>query len=282
MRKISINCRFVGNSCRVVFALCTTWQPLILPIRANAQAIQEPGAPTPAMPPSIPKDKDPVVLRQRVKQEKAKEDIRSREESREQAKDQKAQAKAYDEAHQPRPLYGFAEVSLLFPMAIVSAGRSNYEPDPTSHFSAYVRTAWGRGPESLQPWVGLRIAPFGGYGTQDRLTARFAHTWIGPAAGLGLIQAPADPLSEAPIRYGVLWSAGVAGVTRMAAAGESAKSQPKDFSPTPWSMDPPGVWSELRITRISLGALGLGVLAGIQTGSGKMFIYGGLTASGFY
>jgi len=222
------------------------------------------------------------MIRKRVKEERLKEEIKSREESDKKLKDQKVVDKAYDEAHKPRPLYGFVDVSLLLPKAIVSSGRSNYVPDLTSHFSAYVRTSWGQGADVVQPWVGFRVAPFGGYGTQDRLTARFAHTWLGPSFGFGKIQTSSDPLANRPIRYGFLWSAGVAAVSRMTVDGESTRHAPKDFTSTPWSMDPPGVWSELRITRISMGALGLGFLGGLQTGSGKVFVYGGLTASGFY
>ncbi len=282
MCKICSFCRLRGNSCRVIFALFTAWTLMSQVDTVIAESIQNPGVPTPAMPPSIAPDHDPSMMRKRAKDEKSKEQIQSKDDSDKKLKDRKALEKAYAESHEPRPLYGFAEVSLLLPKAIVSSGRSNYVPDLTSHLSAYVRTSWGKGAETVQPWVGLRIAPFGGYGTQDRLTARYAHTWIGPSFGFGRIPLSDAPLADSPIRFAYLWSTGIAAVSRMAVQGESSRKAPTDFRPTPWSMDPPGIWSELRITRISMGAFGLGFLGGAQTGAGKIFIYGGLTATAFY
>ncbi len=252
------------------------------PGHGQAPSILGPEAPKAATPPQIPAEKDPVTLRQRARDERLQDEAKTRASVQEQKLAQKVAEKAQEEARQARPMYGFAEVSLLQPKAFVSAGRSNYSPEITSHVSAYVRTSWKLGAESIQPWLGFRVAPFGGYGTQDKLTARFAHTWFGPCIGFGAIRAAHDTDAHWPIRYGYLWSAGIAAVSRMVAEGDAMKNPPMDFSPTAWSADAPGIWSELRMIRISMGAVGLGLMAGLQTGRGKVFIYGGLTAAGFY
>jgi hypothetical protein len=282
MRKISIFCRPSGNFCRVFSALLNVWLTTAPSNMALGQTIIDPGVPTSAIPPVIPTDRDPALLRKRDRERRQMEEVQSEKDSHAKIVEQRSQEKARAEAQIPRQLYGFAEVSLLQPKAIVSAGRSKYVSDLTSHFSAYVRTFWNQGADSIQPWAGIRIAPFGGYGTQGRLTARFAHTWMGPCLGVGKIYPANDPQSDNPSRYGILWSGGVAGVYREVADDESSPPLPKDFSPTPWSFDPPGAWSELRVMRVTMGAVGVGGLVGVQTGSGKIFLYAGATVSGFY
>ena len=230
----------------------------------------------------IPREKDPVTLRKQEKEEQKKSDIKTEEIQHETVQEIKRGETAKAEAQKPRPLNGFIELSLLQPKAVVSQGRSNYVSDPTNHINIYARTFWNSEADAIQPWIGVRVAPFGGYGTQGKLTARFAHTWMGPAVGFGRVSKANDPTSDNPTRNGFLWSAGIAGVSRLVADDESAPPLPSDFKPTSWAYESPGLWSEIRWIHITRGAVGLGAMGGIQTGKGKIFYYAGGTISGFY
>jgi hypothetical protein len=190
------------------------------------------------------------------------------------------------ESHQAflesRPFAGFADASLYAARASVSNGRSGYQVDPGLHISAYIRASWRYKIRELQPWFGLRAAPFGGYGTQNGRTARYAHTWMGPALGIGKFLNENDRENISSPSSLVLLSAGLAGVTKLSNPAESESSPPRDFQSCSWCRDASGAWLEIRYTQISLGVVGLGGLIGVQTGFGKVFSYGGLTVSGFY
>ena len=285
MCKISIICRFEGNPCRVFFAPWTALMALfiaIAPARGFAQGIELPPPAAPVPPPTIPRERDPSLLRKQEKAEQKKSEIKSEDIARENAQETRKEEAAKAEAQKARPLYGFIELSLLQPKAVVSQGRSNYACDPTNHINIYARTLWNTEANAIQPWVGVRVAPFGGYGTQGKLTARFAHTWMGPAFGVGRIAKADDPASDNPTRNGLLWSGGIAVVSRLVAGDESAPPLPDDFNPTPGAYESPGLWSEIRWIHITRGALGLGAMGVIQTGRGKIFYYAGGTISGFY
>lgn len=288
MLKISTFCRCrsakEGEFCSAFFALrnCLTFFMLLAASNiCFGQGIAFPDPPTAEPPPLIPKEQDPALIRIQKNKEQQAIEVKANEEQKISVQEVKAEEKAKEEAKTPRPLYGFFELSLLQPKATVSSGRKNYVSDLTTHINMYVRTFWNSGAEATQPWIGIRIAPFGGFGTQGTRTARFAHTWLGPAIGFGSIQLPEDATVDFPTRHGFLFSIGVAGLQRLVAEDESAKPLPDDFSPTAWALDPPGVWSEIRWVRVSRGAIGLGLMGGVQTGSGKIFYYGGFTISGF-
>jgi hypothetical protein len=271
----------------MVMTACLTY--MLLPLaptldtdQAFAESVSLPPPPAAAPPPVIAPENDGALTRKNLRLQTQATEEKSEATIKEQAKDLKKEELAKAEAKKPRPLYGFTELSLLQPKAVVSLGRSNYVSDLTVHSSTYVRLFWDSGAEVLQPWLGIRIAPFGGTGTQSLRTSRYALTWIGPAIGFGKISTPADTTVDFPVRYGFLFSAGIAGLSRLVARDEAAHPLPTDFAPTPWVYDSPGLWSEIRCLRITMGAIGLGGLAGIQTGTGKIFYYGGMVASGFY
>ena len=285
MRKISIICRFKGNPCRALFAALVNFLAIcsaLTPARGFAQGIELPPPVSPAPPPVIPSEKDPMLLRRQEKAEQKKSEIKVEETTRETIQEAKREEAIKAEAQKPRPLYGFIELSLLQPKAVVRHGRSDYVCDPTNHINIYARTFWNSEADAIQPWIGARIAPFGGYGTQGKLTARFAQTWMGPAIGFGRIAKSDDPTSVNPTRSGFLWSAGIAAVSRLVADDESAPPLPSDFKPTSWTYEGPGLWSELRWIYVTRGALGFGAMGGLQTGKGKVFYYAGGTVSGFY
>lgn len=249
---------------------------------AAGQDISLPAPPKPALPPTTPREKSPQTIREHERTQKAEEQRVQETRDLELTREKEREAKVIADAQKPRHYYGFLEASLLQPKAVVSSGRSNYVSDVTSHISAYARPLYALQPEQTQAWIGLRIAPFVGYGTQKSLTARYAHTWIGPALGLGQIRPAEMALPDRPIRHFWMISAGIAALNRLVADDESSPPLPDDFRPTPWAYDAPGAWSEFRWTRITRGALGFGVLAGAQTGRGKIFYYAGATVSGFY
>jgi hypothetical protein len=290
LRKISRNCRSERIYCRAILAggkFVVCWLSLLTASTvpaANAQAteIELPPAPKSAPPPTIPKEKDPIEVRKQERERKRQDANREIEAERARAADKDSMEKSQREAQKPRGLFGFTELSLNVTKAMVSSGRSNYAVDPTVHVNTYVRTLWNSDPDVLQPWIGLRIAPFTGYGTQGKLTGRFAHTWIGPSFGLGKISKADDITADYPVRHAILVSGGIAAVARLGAKEESSPPLPRDFKPTPWAQDAPGVWTELRFMTVTRGALGWGGMLGVQTGSGKVFVYAGVIGSGFY
>jgi hypothetical protein len=249
---------------------------------AFAQTIADPGVPTAAPPPVIPPERDPVRLRKQQKIEQQQTEEIKAQDQRKEVEVAKSEELKKKEASQPRPLYGFVELSLAQPLASVSQGRSDYRYDMTTTTNLYARTYWNSEASDLQPWVGFRIAPLNGYGKQGKTTARFSHLWMGPAVGFGYISKPSEPESDYPTRNLFLASAGVAGVSRLAAESERGQKVGKDFESSAWSMDPPGIWSELRWSHVFMGAIGCGAIVGVQTGSGKIIYYAGATLSGFY
>ena len=268
MRKISRFCRQRCQQCRAIFAGITILICFAFSYQsALAQQILLPEPPPAAPPPALPREKDPIVIRAKERESKAANQLESEKKSRQAIAQQANEEKAKEEAKKPRDFYGFMELSLVQPQAIVSSGRSNYSSDMTSHLSAYVRLFWKSEASTVQPWAGLRIAPFGG---------------IGPAIGVGSVKHSDNLSSDVPTRSFWLVSGGIAAVNRLVARDESATPLPEDFKPTPWAYEPPGTWAELRWSRIIRGAIGLGGMGGIQTGKGKIFYYAGLTISGFY
>lgn len=285
MRKISINCREPGRFCRAKLALLS--QGLLSGIvaaelqMASAQEILLPEPPRPAPPPTMPREKDTNVIRRKEREQKAADEQKSEQSKKSQAVQEAQKEEAKEEAQRPRPFYGFIELSLLQPKAVVSQKRSNYVSDPTVHTNLYSRVLWSRDATEIQPWIGIRIAPFTGYGTQERLTARYGHTWLGPGVGFGRVTKPDDPFSDAPTRYFWLISFGIAAVQRLSDDKETAPPIPEDFRNTPWAYEPPGAWIESRWSCLFRGALSSGILIGAQSGRGKIFYYAGFTGAGF-
>jgi hypothetical protein len=190
--------------------------------------------------------------------------------------------KIKSEAQQKRPLYGFFELSLLYPKVSVSRKRTDYHCDVTSHINGYLRLFVDKDPETVQGWAGLRVASFGGYGIQNNFSGRFAHTFLGPSIGIGGISKPDDPLNDIPTRTFWLWSGGIAAVSKLNSRDDGVKQAPSDFKSTGWGYEAPGLWSELRWSKITRGALGYGGVIGLQLAEGKNFFYAGISGSGFY
>lgn len=275
LRKISTFCRFSGIFCLAFFACYLFFE--FGGATAHAQ-IKLPEKPVEQPPPQAPR-LDPRLLESRDQRKKSEETARQKI----QAETSKAEAqKAKESLLKSRQFAGFSELSMSIGKALVSEGRSNYHLDPSIHFSSYIRSIWRDEPRDLQGWYGLRIAPFAGYGTQKGLTARFAHTWMGPAIGLGKITFEDDRLGPAATSYVTLLSGGIAGQTRLSGAPDQGLSAGEDFKASAWSLDGSGAWIEFRWYRVTMGSLGFGCLLGTQLGTGKAFTYAGVSASGLY
>jgi hypothetical protein len=286
MHKISTICPLTLNFCRAFFAspgrCLSVIVMLFVSIPGQAQVGLLPPPPSSAAPPVIAPEHDGAAQRKRERQQTKPAEVISEAVNREQVKELTKEDDAKAEAKKNHSLYGFTEFSLLQPKAVVNSGRKNYLSDLTIHVNTYVRAFWNDGPDVVQPWIGVRIAPFAGVGTQGQRTSRFALMYMGPAIGVGSIAQASDPSVDFPVRYGYLLSGGISGLSRLVAADEAGNPSPSDFSPIGWIFDSPGAWSEFRWLRISRGALGFGMMAGVQTGQGKIFYYGGFLFSGFY
>ncbi len=286
MRKISTICRFPGRIYPVNLAALgfrVLALPFALSTSPSLQAqIALPPPPVAEPPPSLPDSKDPIQKRRLEREEKKSEAKKKIEAESIARKSQDAADKAKAEAQEKRPFYGFFDLSLLKPAAAVSGSRSNYTCDMTTHISTYLRMFFDKDPSVVQGWFGVRVAPFGGFGTQNKVTARFAMTFLGPAIAVGKVGMPDDPLNDNPKRFAWLWSGGVAAISKLSRDDETFKGAPSDFQGSGWAYESPALWSEVRWTRITRGALGFGVITGVQTASGKTFYYAGLSASGFY
>lgn len=275
MRKISIICRQLRTICRAFFAAL-----LFLSIGPQRSVCEILPPETPSAAPPPPVEPSGSTRFDQKKQRRLDERARSKDAQEAQSKDTAEDAHRTFMLH--RKFYGFSELTLHAAWASVSNGRSDYRADAGVHMSAYLRPFWSRDVQTLQPWLGLRVAPINGYGTQTGRTARFAHTWLGPALGFGRFIKPDDRESDPSPGHFLLISGGFAGVSRLMNSDEIETSPPRDFKPCAWCQDASGGWMEFRWTYLGDDVLGFGGLLGAQTGSGKVFTYTGLTVSGFY
>jgi hypothetical protein len=275
LRKISIFCRLSGTLCPAIFAVFAAM--FIARPSALAQTILlENPKPAPTPPPSS-------SGREGFKQKKQRE---IREETQRISADATRAREATDQirfnAIKDSQFGAFVDISLYAGQAVVSHGRSNYMVEPGSHVSGYVRPFWRIGITETQPWFGLRVAPFGGHGTQSGRSGRYAHTWLGPSLGVGKFLTLNDREKAAIPEYFLLLSGGFAALTKLRHPTEAEKSPADDFRPCGWCQDASGAWLEMRLTHLGLGLVGFGGHLGIQTGSGKKFTYLGGNISFFY
>lgn len=250
--------------------------------------------PTPATPPVIDEDKqsdqDLRRMRSRRKRKKA-------EETPAPPSYTESLAKALDrEAEVPHPKKFFLELALLFTSASTTASRQGYTSEPTVHFNA----AWQMTNEKSQAkdtaklWLGVRAAPFFGNGFYHSHPGGYGLTYFGPMIGVGKIDPlPSESASSKPGEVagnraektrasseGWLLSGGIAAVSRQ---GRSVWPQDpsSDFLTKGVGLDVPGVWLEIRNMHVVLGAVGINLLAGVQTGKDKAFFYTGIGIAGW-
>ena len=270
-------------------------QPLIAsPSSQTSGLIEGLSPPPPAAPPIIDEDKqseqDLRRMRSHRRRKKAEEtpDPPSYTERLEKALDREAQA--------PHPKKFFLEMSLLFTNASTTASRQGYTSEPTVHFNAawQVTNEKPQAANTAKLWIGVRAAPFFGNGFYQSHPGGYGLTYFGPMIGVGKVD-PLPPETGSPIKgevrgngtdktrvssEGWLLSGGIAAVTRQ---GRSAWPQDpsSDFHSRGVGLDVPGVWLEIRNMHVVLGAVGINLLAGIQTGKDKAFFYAGIGIAGW-
>ena len=275
-----------GTVCLAFFALSPA------KTAAQEESVRGPfSAPTPAKVPQIPPDRDPAIKRRQEHKREQEEKNLKEKEIVEDRHNEASKENMKKEASVPRPLYSFLELSILYPKAVASGSRVNYRAEFTTHIVAMARAMPSRDVDRIQPWIGIRYAPFAGTGSQNGHLGRFALTYFGPAIGFGSISqlslpnddtgSPQNENESLPTRSGWLASAGIAAVSRLSLSDEPEKVHATDFQRTGLSFDSPGLWAEFRYIHIFLGALGVDGILGVQTGQNKAFAYGGVAVSGF-
>lgn len=304
MLLISVYRRFfthvTGSDCRAKFAgalaiipaktayrgnlttsLLTACFLMLLPQSAASQ-IDLPPPPVAAPPPALPRERDPVVIRESEKKAAAAEDATQRKDENVQREDARRAEVAKAEAVKPRPLYGFVELSLLYPKVTVSGDREDYRADMTTHVHFWIRPNFDKLAQDVQLWLGLRLAPFAGYGTQNRQKGRFGLTYFGPGLGFGKISAPDETGSDLPTRSGWLVAGGIAAVSRLGNRDEEhSGGSTTDFHTKSTGFDSPGVWSEARTIHVFRGALSANLILGAQLAEQKNFYYFGIGLAGW-
>lgn len=277
-----------GSRCRVRLAreIFACWA-IIAAFGGSSQSakaqIDLPTPPKAVPPPRVPESRNPVNIRH---EEHLKKQETQREEEKSEV-EQKTEKKRVEQAKQeklePRPMYGFVELSLLYPKFTTSGQRKKYNGDATTHINMWSRLSYSKPSGVVQPWIGLRIAPFSGSGVQKNYAGRFALTYFGPGIGFGSVDdRPASAgEAESESRYGWLLSAGVAAVSKLTNTDQAIDSGATDFTPSAWYMDSPGAWAEFRWMSIFQNALSWDVIGGAQLGEGKNIVYFGLGISGW-
>lgn len=245
--------------------------------------IDLPVPPAAVPPPKIPDAQNPVLIRRDERQEeqkKAKEEFKIDQENR---SEKQREVRAKQELAEPRPMYGFLEINLVYPKILTTGARKNYTADFATHFNGWARLSPSKPSDVTQAWVGLRVAPFAGSGIQRDHAGRFAFTYFGPGLGIGEIQGrkKTDVSDEAESRSGWLLSTGIAAVSRLTRRDEAVEAGASDFAPTPWAIDAPGVWVEYRYMHVFMGALSGNFILGGQLAQGKTIVYTGVGFAGW-
>lgn len=234
-------------------------------------------------PPVIPKDRNPVEVRH---QEHLKDHEHQLEDAKQQVTEraEKKQIEiAKQEAVEPRPMNAFVEFNLVYPKILTTGKRKKYVGDFATHIHMWTRLSYAKPSTQVQTWLGLRVAPFSGYGTQKDYTGRFSLTYFGPGIGLGRIEDRSGNISstETDSRTGWLLAAGIAAVTRLAPRDTPIDQGASDFKTTAWAADGPGVWAEGRWMWTIHNALSINILGGAQLAEGKNIIYSGIGIAGW-
>ncbi len=241
--------------------------------------------PKPAKPPAVDQDRETDADLEKKRNDRRRRDRLDRPlPTPYKEKQEKALLKETLSPHERRLLL---ELSLVFCGAQTSGARQGYTCEPTVHFNGFVRKGGKEKDGKVGLWYGGRMAPFGGGGFLNNKPGNYNLTYIGPMIGVGKIDpvpedegqpraASADGEINIPSASGWVVSAGIAAVTR---AGKNSdptnRDDDNDFETKGIHFDAPGAWLEARYLRVQFGAVGFNVLAGVQSGKEKLFVYGG-------
>lgn len=275
-----------GRHCRATLAwrYSLNWAVLaaiLLTAPSLFSQIDLPVPPKAVPPPQIPAERNPVNIRheEHLKEQEA---VRTEEKATvEQKVVQKQIEQAKKEQADPRPMYGFIELNMVYPKFLTSGPRKQYNGDFATHISAWSRLNYSKPSNDVQLWAGFRIAPFSGTGIQKNHAGRFALTYFGPGIGVGSVDGRTSSSSDDESRSGWLLSTGVAAVSRLTPHKEQPDPGASDFDSTAYAADNPGIWIECRWMRIINNALSVDVIGGGQLAEGKNIPYFGLGIAGW-
>jgi hypothetical protein len=200
--------------------------------------------------------------------------------------------KLLKEALIPRTRALMFEVSGVAGTVSTRGDRERYSAEPTSHFNIFYRYDAKNRDGKIGPWYGLRLAPFAGSGFHKKSPGHYGLTYFGPMIGVGKIDPAQSQDGESlrteqesevkiPASSGWVVGTGLAAVSRTGKSNEEQPDPDSDFTPEGIAFDSPGLWLEARYISILYGALGYNVIFGIQTGTGKEFIYAGIGFAGW-
>ncbi len=128
-----------------------------------------------------------------------------------------------EETIKEKPFCFLFSLQLLYPGIWTEDLRKNYVVDLSSQIDMRFRLSSEKSQDQWQVWSGLRYASFVGSGTQGEESGSFSLSYFGPSISVGSFDlAPKsigsqqgsfveDPLAS---RSGVLWSLGVAAVSK--------------------------------------------------------------------
>lgn len=263
------------------------------------ETIEGLGMPPAPPPPRRGRDENHIIERD-LEQKRSRRQKREDRETTVVPYAQKRHEALRQEALAPRPRQLLLELSLIGGTAVTQGNREGYTADPTSHFNALWRYDAKHRDDRIGPWFGLRLAPFAGSGFYQKLPGTYGLTYFGPIVGVGSLHGlpktvgllAADPAaargnraSDIPSTHGWALTGGVALVHREGAgAATEKKAKDNDFATEKGgvSFDAPGIWMEARWLQVLWGAFGIDVVAGMQSGANKAFIYGGIGAGAWY
>lgn len=192
----------------------------------------------------------------------------------------------------PRDRALMFEVSAVAGTVSTRGDRERYSAEPTSHFNVFFRYDAKNKNGKIGPWYGLRLAPFAGSGFHKKRPGHYGLTYFGPMIGIGKID-PAQTQDGASLRTenesevkipatgGWVIGTGLAAVSRTGKTNDEQPDPASDFTAKGVAFDSPGLWIEGRYLRILYGAFGFNFILGIQSGSGKEFLYGGVGFAGW-
>ncbi len=249
-----------------------------------AQSIEDLAPPRPAVPPTIDRDyeRDVQLHEKKQRREKREGELAPKHPTPTEVRN----AKLKEEALKPHDHTFMLEISLVGVGIQTTGERSGYTGEPTSHFNVFFRKKPNYETKKSSVWFGFRLAPFTGNGFYHGKPGDFAQTYFGPSIGVGSVEPGArDSGKDSEVSThlsGWVITGGLSAVTLAGNAySKRAGEGRSDFRGRGIYFDPPGLWGELRYVNIFYGGVGLNGVMGLQTGHEKVFVYGGIAATGW-
>ncbi|MFK7871896.1 MAG: hypothetical protein AB8C84_01825 [Oligoflexales bacterium] len=267
----------MGRNYLIAIILMYLGSYILTPISKGAESIQFPPTPRPTLPPPpesniFSKDLDRMRKR-RLNREEMENYVDWGAKITEELK---------IEAEKIRDMEFMTQISLLYPFIFTTGKRENYNVDLTSHIMSLYKISNNSNPYQEHFWVGVRIAPFAGYGVQDSAPGRYGLYFFGPAIAWGKVGELIRKKNDLPTREGSLFSVGLSPAFTSGQKDGATEENPSDFlnqkAPT---IDIPALWFEYSDLTVHYGGLGFHWVLGAQIGSEKTFAWFGIATSGW-